>query len=59
MKPLGFVLLVMGWVIVLAALQLLPSPASRSGFVFAGLGVEILGCFLIIRSHLSRGLARG
>ncbi len=52
MKLLGFLLLLAGWAIVLAAVALLASPALRGAFVLAGLGVEILGLVLVVRSHL-------
>lgn len=51
MKLSGFVLLVSGWVIVIAAVALLVQ-AARSAFVLAGIGVEMLGLFLVVRSHL-------
>jgi hypothetical protein len=40
-----------GWLLVLAAVVLLAAPASRSGFVLAGVGVEILGLLLVFRAH--------
>ncbi len=52
MKLLGFLLLLAGWVIVLAAIVLLPSAAARTGFTMAGIAVEILGFGLVIRAHL-------
>jgi hypothetical protein len=55
MRLLGFVLLVAGWVLVLAALSLLPSGASQSGFVAVALGVEALGLVFVFRSHLISG----
>ena len=51
MKIAGFLLLLAGWAIVLAALVLLAAP-PRAAFVLAGLGVEILGLVLVIRSHI-------
>jgi hypothetical protein len=51
MKVLSFLLLLAGWLLVLAAIVLLPSPLSRAGFVFAGTAVEILGLILVFRSH--------
>jgi hypothetical protein len=51
-KLLGFLLLLAGWGLVLAALALLPGPAPRVAFVLAGMGVEILGLVLVIRAHL-------
>lgn len=51
MKILGFVLLLAGWGIVLSALALLPTMATRGTFVAAAIGVEILGLVLVVRSH--------
>jgi len=52
MKPMGFLLLLAGWWLVLAALILLASPTPRTAFVFAGVGVEAIGLALVFRSHL-------
>jgi len=52
MKLLGFLLLLAGWAIVLAAIILLPSAIVRAAFVLSGMAVEILGFALVIRSHL-------
>ena len=52
MKITGFLLLVGGWFIVLAALALLPSGGSQVAFVLIALGVEALGLTLVFRSHL-------
>lgn len=52
MKVAGFLLLLAGWAIVLAALVLLASAPPRAAFVLAGLGVEVLGLVLVIRSHM-------
>jgi len=52
MKLAGFLLLLAGWGIVLAAVALLSSPLPRTGFVLAGVGVEALGLILAVRSHL-------
>jgi hypothetical protein len=51
MKLAGLLLLFAGWALVLAALAILPSTAARTGFVLAGLAVEILGLVLIARAH--------
>ena len=56
MKLLGFLLLLAGWGIILAAVVLLSQTPARMAFVIAGLGVEVLGFALVIRSHpISRG----
>jgi hypothetical protein len=52
MRFVGFLLLLTGWLLVLAAIVLLASPASRAGFVLAGVAVEVLGLTFVIRSHL-------
>lgn len=51
MKLVGFLLLLAGWWIVLAAIALLGLGAARAGFVLAGVGVEALGLVLVVRSH--------
>lgn len=51
MKLAGFLLLFAGWALVLTALAILPSPAGRTGFVLAGVCVEILGLVLTARAH--------
>ena len=53
LKPAGFLLLLTGWFLVLAALALLSKPAARGAFVAAGLGVEALGMVLVVRSHIA------
>jgi hypothetical protein len=52
MKFVGFLLLVAGWLLVLAAIVLLASAPSRVVFVLAGVAVEGLGLTFVIRSHL-------
>jgi len=52
MKFVGFLLLLTGWLLVLAAIVLLTSPPPRAGFVLAGVAVEALGLTFVIRSHL-------
>jgi hypothetical protein len=53
LRPVGFLLLLMGWFLVLSAIVLLKQEAARSGFVLAGLGVEVLGLVLVVRSHIA------
>lgn len=50
-KLVSFLLLLAGWLLVLASIVLLPSPAARAAFVFSGLAVELLGLALVFRSH--------
>jgi hypothetical protein len=60
MKLAGFLLLLAGWAIVLAAVVLLAPALPRTGFVLAGIGVEVLGFILVVRSHLAlQGERRG
>lgn len=54
MKILGFLLLLAGWAIVIAAVALLVVEAPRAAFVLAGIGVEIVGLVLVIRAHPAR-----
>ncbi|MBV9406121.1 MAG: hypothetical protein JO211_12320 [Acidobacteriaceae bacterium] len=61
MTTAGLLLMVAGWVLVLAAVILLVSTPSRTVFVCAGLGVEILGFVLVARRQVkgkSKGAAR-
>ncbi len=51
MKLAGFLLMPAGWIIVLAAVALLPPGPSRVGFTLAGIGVETLGLIVVVRSH--------
>jgi hypothetical protein len=53
MKVAGFLLLLTGWGLVLAALALLAKPGPRAVFVMAGMGVEVLGLVLAARGHLT------
>jgi len=59
MKSLGFLLLLAGWALVLLSLILLSKETARAIFVFAGLGVEIIGMVLVIRFHIAAASARG
>ena len=51
MKAAGFLLMLTGWGLVLAALMLLKPDGPRGAFVMAGLGVEALGLTLFVSSH--------
>lgn len=53
MKLAGFLLLLAGWAIVLAAVVLLVPALPRTCFVLAGVGVEVLGLVVVVRSHLA------
>ena len=52
MRFVGFLMLLAGWFLVLAAIVLFAAPALRSAFVLAGVCVEALGLTLAFRSHL-------
>jgi len=52
MKAVGFLMLLAGWFLVLAAIVLFASPSLRAAFVLAGVAVEALGLVLVFRSHL-------
>jgi hypothetical protein len=52
MKVVGFLMMLAGWFLVLAAIVLFASPPLRSAFVVAGIAVEALGLILAFRSHL-------
>ena len=58
MKITGFLLLVGGWIIVLAAFALLPPGPSQASFVLVAMGVEALGLTLVFRAHLIPGRER-
>ena len=51
MKFAGFMLLLAGWGIVLAAVGILPSAGKKTAFVLAGLAVEIIGLALVARTY--------
>lgn len=53
MKLAGCLLLISGWLIVLAALAMLPEFAMRTAFVVAGMAVEIIGLGLIARGQVN------
>jgi hypothetical protein len=52
MKAVGFLMLLAGWLLVLAAILLFAAPPLRAAFVLAGIAVETLGLILVFRSHL-------
>lgn len=59
MKIAGFFLLLAGGVLVLAAVALLALSLPRTGFVLAGVSVEVIGIVLVARSHLLEQGDRG
>lgn len=56
MKIASILLLLAGWGLVLASIVLLSSPGLKTGFVLAGVAVQLLGLVLLFRSNL---LVRG
>ena len=52
MKVVGFLMLLAGWFLVLAAIVLFAAPSLRVAFVLAGIAVETLGLVLVFRAHL-------
>jgi hypothetical protein len=59
MKTAGLLLLLSGWLLVLAALALLAPGVARNAFVAAGIAVEVLGLALALRAHLQPRSDRG
>ncbi len=53
MRVVGFLLLLAGWFLVLAALEMLSSATPRALFVLAGVAVEVLGLALVFRANLA------
>ena len=51
MRVAGFLLMLAGCIIVIAAVILLPAAPSRSIFAVAGIGIETLGLVVAFRSH--------
>ena len=47
-------LLVSGWIIVVAAIALLQTVTAQGGFLVAGMAVELLGLIVVFRAHLIR-----
>jgi len=52
MKIAGFFSLLAGWLLVLAAVAMLPAGVARNVFAVAGLAVEATGIVLAVRSHI-------
>ena len=55
MKLAGFLLMLAGWTIVLAAVALLPPGPLLAAFTLAGIGVEMLGLALVGRFFATSG----
>jgi hypothetical protein len=54
LKLIGCLLLISGWLLVLAALVMLQAFAQRAAFVAAGLGTEILGLALLSNAYTAQ-----
>ena len=54
MKCVGFLLMLAGWFLVLAALEMLSAATPRALFVLAGFAVEIVGLVLVFRANLAQ-----
>lgn len=52
LKVQGVFLLLAGWLLMLAAILMLSSLPLQTSFSLAGLAVELLGFFLLTRSHI-------
>lgn len=52
MRLVGFLMLLAGWFLTLAAVVLFAAAPLRAAFVLVGLAVEALGLVLAFRSHL-------
>jgi len=59
MELAGFLLLVAGWAIVLAAVAVLKTVPLETVFILAGVATEVVGLVLVIRTHLAVRSARG
>jgi hypothetical protein len=53
MKLAAFLLLLVGWFLVVTAVVLLKVEGPRNVFVAAGVGVELLGFGLAFKAHLT------
>jgi hypothetical protein len=51
LKLIGCLLLISGWLIVLAALVMLQTLVQRAVFIAAGFGTEILGLVLLANAY--------
>jgi hypothetical protein len=52
MKLAGLLMLVAGWLLIVATVALLGAVPPRGPFIAAGIAVEAIGLGLLIRSHL-------
>jgi hypothetical protein len=54
LKLIGCLLLISGWLIVLAALVMLQTFVQRAAFIAAGFGIEILGLALLANAYTTQ-----
>ena len=54
MKFVGFLLMLAGWFLVLAALEMLAAATPRALFVLGGFAIEVLGLALVFRANLTQ-----
>lgn len=59
MKIAGLLLMLAGWITVLAAVAMLASLVSRTTFVLVAVGIEALGFVLLARSHVASRSVKG
>jgi hypothetical protein len=52
MKLAGFLMLVAGWLLIVATIALLSTAPLRETFIAAGAAVEVVGLVLIVRCHI-------
>ncbi|HEY6347391.1 MAG TPA: hypothetical protein VIY49_38375 [Bryobacteraceae bacterium] len=52
MKLAGFLMLIAGGIIAMAAIAVLPATGARAAFLLAGIGVESIGLVLAFRAHI-------
>jgi hypothetical protein len=52
MKLAGFLMLIAGGMIAMAAIAVLPATGARVAFLLAGIGVELIGLVLAFREHI-------
>ncbi|HWE51552.1 MAG TPA: hypothetical protein VG273_17295 [Bryobacteraceae bacterium] len=58
MKAAGFFLAITGWLLVLAALAMLPAGVARNIFAMAGVAVEVAGIAIVARTHMPPGVRK-
>jgi hypothetical protein len=54
LRMAGLLMMVAGWILMLAAVVMLNSLPLRTGFAMAGLAVQMLGFVLLTRAHIPK-----